>query len=401
MPADNLPLRATDSDAAEATAGGGSAAGGSTTASAEQRHWQQHEAAHEDVPAAADDEGAVVEAPNGEVAVTQHQQERPKERVLRKERKAGKKVVVPRLTIGSEEEAPTLIGQVCPARSARQHAAHTNHAFVATVAGRHDPTPCPLLRCMVAITTPLQIGIGLSMLLICRFLTHSYILRRHRFSCLTTTSQHPMHDTAVWPRQQVGAIFALYCLYQTQPSRERVYLPLPALQQLTHVVPRLHTEGLHGALLPRHEKLRAQSSCLTGTLPCLTAPDGKACYRESNNCPLAADALAVLQRLHADSAFVVGALLRPPSASERARSAGVRAAVRAATADVQAEALVEREAKYHINSTLQVRRKFQCVKTAHGTAEQSFQDKDCGKCIILSTMACNCVAGDGCAVDAL
>jgi len=66
----------------------------------------------------------------------------------------------------------------------------------------------------------------------------------------------------------------------------------------------------------------------------------------------------VLQKLHADSAFVVGALLRPPSASERARSAGVRAAVRAATADVQAEALVEREAKYHINSTLQVRGKF-------------------------------------------
>ena len=66
-----------------------------------------------------------------------------------------------------------------------------------------------------------------------------------------------------------------------------------------------------------------------------------------------ADALAVLQKLHADSAFVVGALLRPPSASERARSASARAAVRAATADVQAEALVEREAKFHINSTLQ------------------------------------------------
>ena len=48
--------------------------------------------------------------------------------------------------------------------------------------------------------------------------------------------------------RQVGAVFALYCLYQTQPSRERVYLPLPALQLLTALVPRLRTEGLHGAL---------------------------------------------------------------------------------------------------------------------------------------------------------
>jgi len=97
---------------------------------------------------------------------------------------------------------------------------------------------------------------------------------------------------------------------------------------------------------------------LSVTFACIKCPTCKGVSRDVDDCCTAADALAVLQKLHADSAFVVGALLRPPSASERARSAGVRAAVRAATADVQAEALVEREAKYHINSTLQVRGKF-------------------------------------------
>ncbi len=104
MPADNLPLGATDSDAAEATATGSAAA-----PEQQEQQRQRTDATREEVPTVADGEGAV----------TQQQQERPKERVLRKERKAGKKVVVPQLTIGSEEEAPTLIGQVCPARSAR------------------------------------------------------------------------------------------------------------------------------------------------------------------------------------------------------------------------------------------------------------------------------------------
>ena len=49
---------------------------------------------------------------------------------------------------------------------------------------------------------------------------------------------------------QVGALYALYCLYQLQPGRTRVYLPLPALEQILALVPQLRANGQHGTDLP-------------------------------------------------------------------------------------------------------------------------------------------------------
>ena len=97
---------AMDADVAEATAGGSASA-----PPEQQQQGQKSEAARNNVLAAADGEGDAIEAFDREAAATQQQEGRLEERVLRKERKAGK-VVVPRLTIGSEHEAPTFIGQV-------------------------------------------------------------------------------------------------------------------------------------------------------------------------------------------------------------------------------------------------------------------------------------------------
>ncbi len=58
---------------------------------------------------------------------------------------------------------------------------------------------------------------------------------------------------------QVGGVFALYCLYKTQPGRERVYLPLAALERLTDLVPRLHAEGFDG--MSREEVWLLLSDC--------------------------------------------------------------------------------------------------------------------------------------------
>lgn len=65
----------------------------------------------------------------------------------------------------------------------------------------------------------------------------------------------------------------------------------------------------------------------------------------------------MLKKLLDSGAMVVGALQRPASAWDRG-SADVRSKniVRAASANTAAEAAVDREAKFHLHSTLQVKR---------------------------------------------
>ena len=45
---------------------------------------------------------------------------------------------------------------------------------------------------------------------------------------------------------QVGALYALYCLHETQPSRVRIYVPLPAMQHIVALIPHFHAEGRQG-----------------------------------------------------------------------------------------------------------------------------------------------------------
>ena len=214
-----LSLGATDSDAAEATAAGSAMAGGDPTALAEQQEQQrqQSDAAHEEVPTAADGEGAVVEALSGEAAEAQQQQERPKERVLRKERKVGKKVVVPRLTIGSEEEAPTLIGQVRPATFCSP--ACCPHKLCLRCHGGRQASLNPLsaARCIMGVTTPVRVGIGLSMLRL------SVVAQRTTSCNAITLPVSPLHLSIRCMTQPCGRINrsapSSHCTACTRPSR--------------------------------------------------------------------------------------------------------------------------------------------------------------------------------------
>ena len=65
----------------------------------------------------------------------------------------------------------------------------------------------------------------------------------------------------------------------------------------------------------------------------------------------------MIQKLHSSDALVVGAVQRPLAAWERVSlEPGAKNCVRAASASAAAEAAVEREARYHLHSTLQVKR---------------------------------------------
>ena len=69
----------------------------------------------------------------------------------------------------------------------------------------------------------------------------------------------------------------------------------------------------------------------------------------------------MLASLQGDAAFVVGAVQRPASAWDRSGADGrSKRAMRAASSNTAAEAAVDREAKFHLHSTLQVIPQLEC-----------------------------------------
>ena len=170
----------------------------------------------------APDSGALVVFGNGgsEMAPAQQLPPKPTERVVRRERRAAGRVIIPQLTLGPEEASPTLVGQV---------------SLLLFILGPHPVLSYCYLRLCAMIrkqscrceqsNRPWSKRTGPA---------QNKVLLRTTASKLRTLSL------------QVGGMFALYCLYQTQPGRERVYLPLPVLECITDIVPRLHAEAMHG-----------------------------------------------------------------------------------------------------------------------------------------------------------
>ena len=95
---------------------------------------------------------------------------------------------------------------------------------------------------------------------------------------LDTSHQSQPNPTEVSLATKVGSIFAIYCIYETQPGRTPIYLPLELLQQLLDLAQECHAKGVH-------------------------------------------DVMRVLRQLMAKRAFVVGAVRRPPSRSAAAEAA--------------------------------------------------------------------------------
>ena len=95
---------------------------------------------------------------------------------------------------------------------------------------------------------------------------------------LDTSHQSQPNPTEVSLATKIGSIFAIYCIYETQPGRTPIYLPLELLHQLLDLAQECHAKGVH-------------------------------------------DVMRVLRQLMAKRAFVVGAVRRPPSRSAAAEAA--------------------------------------------------------------------------------
>ena len=93
-----------------------------------------------------------------------------------------------------------------------------------------------------------------------------------------TSHQSQPNPTEVFLATKVASIFAIYCIYETQPGRTPIYLPLELLEQLLELARECHVKGVH-------------------------------------------DVMRVLRQLMAKRAFVVGAVRRPPSRSAAAEAA--------------------------------------------------------------------------------
>ena len=93
-----------------------------------------------------------------------------------------------------------------------------------------------------------------------------------------TSHQSQPNPTEVSLATKVASIFAIYCIYETQPGRTPIYLPLELLHQLLELAQECHAKGVH-------------------------------------------DVMRVLRQLMAKRAFVVGAVRRPPSRSAAAEAA--------------------------------------------------------------------------------
>ena len=101
--------------------------------------------------------------------------------------------------------------------------------------------------------------------------------RRDMYS-LDTSHQSQPNPTEVPLATKAGSIFAIYFIYETQPGRTPIYLPLELLHQLLESAQECHAKGVH-------------------------------------------DVMRVLRQLMAKRAFVVGAVRRPPSRSAAAEAA--------------------------------------------------------------------------------
>ncbi len=93
-----------------------------------------------------------------------------------------------------------------------------------------------------------------------------------------TSHQSQPNPTEVSLATKVASIFAIYCIYETQPGRTPIYLPLELLHQLLELAQECHAKGVH-------------------------------------------DVMRVLRQLMTKRAFVVGAVRRPPSRSAAAEAA--------------------------------------------------------------------------------
>ncbi|KAL0033567.1 hypothetical protein WJX79_003970 [Trebouxia sp. C0005] len=124
---------------------------------------------------------------------------------------------------------------------------------------------------------------------------------------LDTSHQSQPNPTEVSLATKVGSIFAIYCIYETQPGRTPIYLPLELLQQLLDLAQECHAKGVH-------------------------------------------DVMRVLRQLMAKRAFVVGAVRRPPSrsaAAEAACNAPSRLAA-SSLSGAHSKAQKERDCVYHV-----------------------------------------------------
>ena len=146
-------------------------------------------------------------------------------------------------------------------------------ASAAPVAGQGDSAPAPAAPTLA----PGSSGARLMAAVADRPPQPPAAPRRDMYS-LDTSHQSQPNPTEVSLATKAGSIFAIYFIYETQPGRTPIYLPLELLHQLLESAQECHAKGVH-------------------------------------------DVMRVLRQLMAKRAFVVGAVRRPPSRSAAAEAA--------------------------------------------------------------------------------
>ncbi|DBB00903.1 TPA: hypothetical protein ACH3X1_000820 [Trebouxia sp. C0004] len=172
----------------------------------------------------------------------------------------------------------------------------------APVAGQGESAPAP-----AALTlAPGSSGPRLMAAVADRPLQPPAAPRRDMYS-LDISHQSRPNPTEVSLVTKVGSIFAIYCIYETQPGHTPIYLPLELLHQLLDLAQECHAKEMH-------------------------------------------DVMRVLRQLMTKRAFVVGAVRRPPSrsaAAEAACNAPSRLAA-SSLSGAHSKAQKERDCVYHV-----------------------------------------------------
>lgn len=168
-------------------------------------------------------------------------------------------------------EAAAVIAQSLPTPPATNH--HSAHMSAAPAAASSESLPAPAASAALTGSSAARLMAGVAM----RPTQNPAEPCRDMYSQNTSHQARP--DPTVVPlATKIGSVYAIYCIYETQPGHTPIYLPLELLQQLLNLVKECHASMIH-------------------------------------------DVVSVMRQLMLKRAFVVGAVRRPPSRSAAAEAA--------------------------------------------------------------------------------
>ena len=168
-------------------------------------------------------------------------------------------------------EAVAVVAQSLPMAPATNN--HSAHMSAAPAATSSESIPAPAASAALTGSSAARLMAGAAM----RPSQNPAEPCRDMYSQNTSHQARP--DPTVVPlATKIGSVYAIYCIYETQPGHTPIYLPLELLQQLLNLVKECDASMIH-------------------------------------------DVVHVMRQLMLKRAFVVGAVRRPPSRSAAAEAA--------------------------------------------------------------------------------